>query len=83
MGGFFSLDGRSPLADSQVDANSVLDSSPAGVTAPASHHPGAASLAESSMSTRDDSMGTFASVTDAASNSGSEAVGPAERTQGS
>ena len=89
MGGLFSFGPKNQetslfeKALLQVDPDAALDTRATGAAATTSHHPGAASLAESSMSTRDDSVGTFASVTDRASDSGSEAVGPAEGTQGS
>ena len=67
----------------QKDPDVALDGAPAEVTAAAPDDPAAASLAEPSMSTRQESVGSFASAADATTDSGSEGVAPAELAQSS
>ena len=81
MGGIFSL--KAPAASgSEVNADRGLDNSAAAAAACAADEPVGASLAEASMSTRQDSMTSLSSVADSTSNAGSEGVGPAEVLQG-
>ena len=67
----------------QKDPDVPLDASAAEVTAAAPDDPAAASLAEPSMSTRQESVGSFSRTADATTDSGSEGVGPAELSQSS
>ena len=81
MGGIFSLE-ASAASGSEVNANRGLDNAAAAAAACAADEPVGASLAEASMSARQDSMTSLSSVTDSTSNAGGEGVGPAEVLQG-
>ena len=72
MGGFFSL---------EKDSNRRVDGAAASSATGSPDEPVGTGLAEPSMSAREDSMGTFSSVTDSTCNSSSEGVAPTKVAQ--
>jgi hypothetical protein len=86
MGGLFSFDKNQevfPLEDpaasgSEKDFEVTFNGSPAGVTATASHHPGAACITEAAVPTGQEDVGTLTRVADATRDSGGEGLASAK-----
>ena len=84
MGGLFSFDQKlfpleAPAASgSEVDANVAFNGGPAGGTAAASNHPGAAGFTHAAVPTGQKGMGTLTRVANVATNSSTESVASAK-----